>query len=67
MSALIDICGYEIGEERPFFLIAGPCVIESESLALECAGLLKEMCITLDIPFVSVSYTHLTLPTNREV
>ena len=52
MSALIDICGYEIGEERPFFLIAGPCVIESESLALECAGLLKEMCITLDIPFV---------------
>ena len=52
LSALIDICGYEIGEERPFFLIAGPCVIESESLALECAGTLKEMCITLDIPFV---------------
>ena len=33
-------------------MIAGPCVIESESLALECADTLKEMCISLDIPFV---------------
>ena len=46
------ICGFEIGLDRPFFLIAGPCVIESEALQMDVAGRLKEMCSALGIPFV---------------
>ncbi|MSR13036.1 MAG: 3-deoxy-8-phosphooctulonate synthase [Gammaproteobacteria bacterium] len=46
------LCDFEIGDERPFFLIAGPCVIESESLCLEVAGFLRELTRELDIPFV---------------
>lgn len=42
----------EVGPDRPFFLIAGPCVIESEALVLEVAGRLKEMTGALGIPFV---------------
>ncbi len=37
------LCGYEVGPDRPFFLIAGPCVIESESLVLEVAGRMSEL------------------------
>lgn len=46
------LCGFEAGLDRPFFLIAGPCVIESRELALETAGQLKEIAGTLGIPFV---------------
>ena len=48
----MNLCGFEIGHDRPFFLIAGPCVIESEELALETAGYLKEVCHSLKIPFI---------------
>ncbi|APF02870.1 TPA: 3-deoxy-8-phosphooctulonate synthase [Legionella pneumophila] len=46
------LCGFEAGLDKPLFLIAGPCVIESEELALETAGYLKEMCNQLNIPFI---------------
>ena len=46
------LCGFEVGLDQPLFLIAGPCVIESEALALETAGYLKEICTQLDIPFI---------------
>jgi 2-dehydro-3-deoxyphosphooctonate aldolase (KDO 8-P synthase) len=46
------LCGYEVGNEAPLFLIAGPCVIESEALAIETAGTLKALCETLSIPFI---------------
>jgi len=46
------ICGFEVGLNHPLFLIAGPCVIESEQLALDTAGQLKEITQRLGIPFV---------------
>jgi 2-dehydro-3-deoxyphosphooctonate aldolase (KDO 8-P synthase) len=48
----MKLCGFEVGLDKPLFLIAGPCVIESEGLALETAGYLKELCQSLDIPFI---------------
>ncbi|MFP5350182.1 MAG: 3-deoxy-8-phosphooctulonate synthase [Gammaproteobacteria bacterium] len=48
----MKLCGFEVGLDRPFFLIAGPCVIESETLALESAGRLKEITSQLGIPFI---------------
>ena len=48
----MKLCGFEVGIDQPFFLIAGPCVIESEMLALETAGYLKELCAQLQIPFI---------------
>ena len=48
----IDLCGFKAGLDRPFFLIAGPCVIESEQLALDTAAELKEICASLGIPFI---------------
>ena len=48
----MNLCGFETGADRPFFLIAGPCVIESEQLALDTAGTLKEMTAALGIPFI---------------
>jgi 2-dehydro-3-deoxyphosphooctonate aldolase (KDO 8-P synthase) len=48
----MKLCGHEVGIDRPLFLIAGPCVIESRELALETAGQLKEICAGLGIPFV---------------
>lgn len=45
-------CGFDIGLEHPFFLIAGPCVIESRELAFDTAGRLKEMTSALGIPFI---------------
>lgn len=47
-----SICGFTVGGQQPLFLIAGPCVIESESLALETAGYLKEVCKKLNIPYI---------------
>jgi 2-dehydro-3-deoxyphosphooctonate aldolase (KDO 8-P synthase) len=49
---MLKLCGFEVGLDRPLFLIAGPCVIESEQLALDTAGLLKEMTERLGIPFI---------------
>ena len=46
------LCDFEVGDSQPFFLIAGPCVIESEQLAEETAGRLKEICAQLDIHFI---------------
>ncbi len=48
----MHLCGFEVGLERPFFLISGPCVIESEQLALDTAGALKEIAAGLGIPFI---------------
>lgn len=48
----MKLCGFEAGLDHPFFLIAGPCVIESEQLALESAGQLKEITTSLGIPFI---------------
>ncbi len=48
----MQLCGYDVGARRPLFLIAGPCVIESEQLALDTAGQLKELCAALGVPFV---------------
>ncbi len=47
-----NLCGFQVGLEKPFFLIAGPCVIESEQLALETANDLKTVCAELKIPFI---------------
>lgn len=49
---MMKLCGFEVGLDRPLFLIAGPCVIESESLALDTAGQLKEITERLGIPFI---------------
>ena len=46
------LCGFEVGLSQPFFLIAGPCVIESEQLQMDTAGTLKEMTRSLGIPFI---------------
>ncbi|HRZ53098.1 MAG TPA: 3-deoxy-8-phosphooctulonate synthase [Candidatus Contendobacter sp.] len=48
----MKLCGFEVGLDRPLFLIAGPCVIESEQLALDTASRLKEMTGRLGIPFI---------------
>ena len=48
----MKLCGFEVGLDQPFFLIAGPCVIESEQLQMDTAGALKEICASLGIPFI---------------
>lgn len=48
----MKLCEFEVGLDRPLFLIAGPCVIEGEQLALESAGRLKEITRRLNIPFI---------------
>lgn len=48
----MKLCGFEVGLDRPFFLIAGPCVIESMQLQLDTAGRLKEITSELGIPFI---------------
>ena len=48
----MQLCGFEVGLDRPLFLIAGPCVIESEALAQETAGRLKALSEALSIPFI---------------
>jgi 2-dehydro-3-deoxyphosphooctonate aldolase (KDO 8-P synthase) len=48
----MKLASFEVGPDRPFFLIAGPCVIESESLVIDVAGRLRDMTATLGIPFV---------------
>ena len=46
------LCGFDVGLDRPMFLIAGPCVIESKALALETAARLKEITTRLGLPFI---------------
>jgi 2-dehydro-3-deoxyphosphooctonate aldolase (KDO 8-P synthase) len=48
----VKLCGFEVGLDRPFFLIAGPCVVESEQLQIDVAGTLREMTTALGIPFI---------------
>jgi 2-dehydro-3-deoxyphosphooctonate aldolase (KDO 8-P synthase) len=48
----MKLCGYEVGLTQPFFLIAGPCVVESEQLQMDVAGALQEMTAALGIPFI---------------
>ena len=48
----MQLCGFDIGLNRPFFLISGPCVVESEQLQMDTAGTLKEICASLGIPFI---------------
>jgi len=48
----MKLCNFEVGLNKPLFLIAGPCVIESEQLALDTAGQIKEVCLKLGIPFI---------------
>ncbi len=48
----MQLCGFDVGLSRPFFLIAGPCVVESEQLQMDAAGQLKEMTAALGIPFI---------------
>ncbi len=46
------LCGFEVGADRPLFLIAGPCVIESETLVMEVAGRMRELTAELGIPYI---------------
>ena len=48
----MKLCGFDVGLDQPFFLIAGPCVIESEQLQMDVAGQLKEIAGELGIPFI---------------
>jgi 2-dehydro-3-deoxyphosphooctonate aldolase (KDO 8-P synthase) len=48
----MQLCGFEVGLDKPLFLIAGPCVIESQQMAIDTAGQLKEIATALGIPFI---------------
>ncbi|WP_374247224.1 3-deoxy-8-phosphooctulonate synthase [Zoogloea sp.] len=48
----MKLCGFDVGIDKPFFLIAGPCVIESREMAFETATALKDICGELGIPFI---------------
>src|SRR5574340_376495 len=48
----MNLCGFEVGLERPLFLIAGPCVVESRALQIHVAGRLKDIAGKLGMPFV---------------
>ena len=48
----MQLCGFDVGLRRPFFLIAGPCVVESEQLQMDTAGSLQEITTQLGIPFI---------------
>jgi 2-dehydro-3-deoxyphosphooctonate aldolase (KDO 8-P synthase) len=48
----MNLCGYDVGLDRPLFLIAGPCVVESRQLQVDVAGELKAICASLAVPFI---------------
>ena len=48
----MKLCGFEVGHDRPFFLISGPCVVESEGLVLDIAGKMQEITRSLGIPYI---------------
>ena len=49
---VVELCGFKAGLDQPLFLIAGPCVVESRDLALDTAGILKEVCASLGVHFI---------------
>jgi 2-dehydro-3-deoxyphosphooctonate aldolase (KDO 8-P synthase) len=49
---MMNLCGFEVGLDKPFFLIAGTCVVESEQMAIDTAGTLKEICAKLGVPLI---------------
>ena len=63
----MNLCGVDVGIERPLFLIAGPCVVESEALQMEVAGRLKEITAALGIPFIFKSSYRQGQPLERRV
>src|SRR4249920_1473611 len=48
----MQLCSFSVGPDKPFFLIAGPCVIESEALVFEVAGAMQEITSRLKIPYI---------------
>src|SRR5688572_10358515 len=48
----MKLCGFEVGLEKPLFVIAGPCVVESRQLAMDVAGTLKGICAEVGMPFI---------------
>ncbi len=48
----MKLCDFEVGNRKPFFLMAGPCVLEGEQMAIDIAGFLKETCDALSIPYI---------------
>ena len=48
----MKLCGFDVGLDRPLFLIAGPCVVESRQLQIDVAGKLKEICAAIGMPFI---------------
>lgn len=52
MASAFDMFGFKVGLDQPFFLMAGPCVIESEELAFETAEFLRDLCKRIDVPFI---------------
>ena len=48
----MKLCGFEVGLDKPLFLIAGPCVVESRQMAFDTASALKEICKELEVPFI---------------
>jgi 2-dehydro-3-deoxyphosphooctonate aldolase (KDO 8-P synthase) len=48
----MNLCGFEVGADKPFFLIAGTCVVESEAMTVDTAGRLKEITAGLNVPFI---------------
>ena len=48
----MKLCGFDAGNDQPIFLIAGTCVVESESMTIDTAGVLKEICAALGVPFI---------------
>jgi len=48
----MNLCGFDVGLDRPLFLIAGPCVVESRQLQVDVAGELKAICAALAVPFI---------------
>src|SRR5258708_34027425 len=48
----MKLCGFEVCFDKPLFLIAGPCVVESRQMAFDTASTLKEICKDLEVPFI---------------
>ena len=48
----MKLCGFDVGLDRPLFLIAGPCTAESLELCVDVAGELKEVCASLGLPYI---------------
>ena len=48
----MKLCGFEVGLDKPFFLMAGPCVIESEEMVMDIAREMKAICADLGIPYI---------------